>query len=47
VSAIFLWNIISYDVMGIHYYSSSSSGSYRDASIASALTGHNANLRSK
>ncbi|KAF8071087.1 UBP4 [Scenedesmus sp. PABB004] len=30
ISAIFLWNIISYDVQGIHYFSSSDQGSYRD-----------------
>lgn len=45
VSAIFLWNIISYDVLGIHYYSSSSSGSYRDTSIARDITGHNEDIR--
>lgn len=45
VSAIFLWNIISYDVLGIHYFSSSNQGSYRDDTVASTITRHNSGVR--
>lgn len=45
VSGIFMWNIISYDVLGIHYMSSSNQGSYRDYTVASMITNYNANVR--
>jgi hypothetical protein len=45
VNAIFLWNIISYDVLGIHYFSSSDQGSYRDNTVTSMVTRHNAGVR--
>lgn len=45
VSAIYMWNIISYDVLGIHYFSSSNQGSYRDNTVASMITSHNAQTR--
>lgn len=45
VNAIFLWNIISYDVLGIHYFSSSNEGSYRDNTVASQITQHNSQVR--
>lgn len=41
VKGIFLWSIISYDVTGVHYFSSSSSGSYRDTQISNELRSHN------
>jgi hypothetical protein len=40
-----LWNIISYDVQGIHYMSSSSEGSYRDSTVVNMITTHNRGLR--
>jgi hypothetical protein len=46
VNAIFLWNIISYDVLGIHYFSSSDQGSYRDNTVTASITRHNAGVRS-
>lgn len=46
VSAIYMWNIISYDVLGIHYMSSSNQGSYRDNQVAGMIAGHNAAVRS-
>jgi hypothetical protein len=46
VNAIFLWNIISYDVLGIHYFSSSNQGSYRDNTVTASVTRHNAGVRS-
>jgi len=46
VSAIYMWNIISYDVLGIHYFSSSNQGSYRDSTVASIITNHNSAVRS-
>jgi hypothetical protein len=45
VSAIYMWNIISYDVLGIHYFSSSNQGSYRDNQVAGMIAGHNAAVR--
>lgn len=45
INAIFLWNIISYDVQGIHYMSSSNEGSYRDQTVSSMITSHNQNVR--
>jgi hypothetical protein len=45
VSAIYMWNIISYDVLGIHYMSSSNQGSYRDNQVAGMIAGHNAAVR--
>jgi len=45
VSAIFLWNIISYDVLGIHRDSTTSQGSYRDYQVSSLLSNHNAEIR--
>ncbi|KIY93651.1 hypothetical protein MNEG_14310, partial [Monoraphidium neglectum] len=45
VKGIFLWNIISYDVVGIHYLSSSNSGSYRDTAISNALRSYNLGVR--
>jgi hypothetical protein len=45
VSAIFLWNIISYDVLGIHRDSTTSQGSYRDYQVSGMLTEHNAGVR--
>jgi hypothetical protein len=41
INAIFLWNIISYDVQGIHYTSSSNEGSYRDNTVTAMITSHN------
>jgi hypothetical protein len=41
-----MWNIISYDVLGIHYFSSSNQGSYRDNQVAGMIAGHNAAVRS-
>ena len=40
-----MWNIISYDVLGIHYFSSSNQGSYRDDFVASKITQHNQSVR--
>lgn len=40
-----MWNIISYDVLGIHYFSSSNQGSYRDNQVASLIAGHNSQVR--
>jgi hypothetical protein len=45
VSAIYMWNIISYDVLGVHYMSSSNQGSYRDNQVAGMIAGHNAAVR--
>jgi len=45
VSAIYMWNIISYDVLGVHYFSSSNQGSYRDNTVVSMITSHNRNVR--
>ncbi|WIA11873.1 hypothetical protein OEZ85_011959 [Tetradesmus obliquus] len=45
VNGIFLWNIISYDVLGIHYFSSSNQGSYRDNTVAATISRHNAGVR--
>jgi len=45
VSAIYMWNIISYDVLGIHYFSSSNQGSYRDEFVASKIKSHNQSVR--
>jgi hypothetical protein len=45
VSAIYMWNIISYDVLGVHYFSSSNQGSYRDNTVASMVTNHNSQNR--
>lgn len=45
VNGIFLWNIISYDVLGIHYFSSSNQGSYRDQTVAGVITNHNVAVR--
>lgn len=45
VSAIYMWNIISYDVLGVHYFSSSNQGSYRDNQVAGMIAGHNAAVR--
>lgn len=42
VSAIFLWGIISFDVTGVHYLSTSPAGSYGDANITAAIRAHNA-----
>lgn len=40
-----MWNIISYDVLGVHYFSSSNQGSYRDNTVASMVTNHNSQNR--
>lgn len=45
VSAIFLWSITSYDALGIHYWSSSSSGTYRNPTVASTVLSYNEGLR--
>jgi len=45
VSAIFLWNIISYDVLGIHPLSTTNQGSYRDYQVSQTLADHNAAVR--
>jgi hypothetical protein len=45
VSAIYMWNIISYDVLGVHYMSSSNQGSYRDNQVAGMIAGHNQRVR--
>lgn len=45
VSAIFLWNIISYDALGVHYFSTTSQGTYRDAAVAQIVTNLNQEVR--
>ena len=45
MTGIFLWNIVSYDVLGVHYWSSSGSGSYRDGHVADAIRNYNNGLR--
>lgn len=40
-----MWNIISYDVLGVHYMSSSNQGSYRDNQVAGMIAGHNSQVR--
>ena len=45
ITGIFLWNIVSYDVLGVHYWSSGSSGSYRDGRVADAIRNYNNGLR--
>lgn len=40
-----LVQIISYDAQGIHYYSSSIEGSYRDKTVVNMLSQHNAKYR--
>jgi hypothetical protein len=44
VGAIFLWSIISFDVTGVHYFSTApgGGGSYKDANITAAIRAHNA-----
>ncbi|KAF6265946.1 hypothetical protein COO60DRAFT_770702 [Scenedesmus sp. NREL 46B-D3] len=47
VEGIFLWNIISYDVLGIHYMSTTNQGSYRDNIVSTTITRHNAGVRNR
>lgn len=47
VSAIFLWNLVSFDATGVHYCSASDEGSYRDPVIAEAIRAHNEAARAR
>ncbi|GBF98347.1 hypothetical protein Rsub_11241 [Raphidocelis subcapitata] len=47
VSAIYTWNLVSFDATGVHYCSASDEGSYRDPVIAEAIRAHNEAARAR
>jgi hypothetical protein len=42
ISGVFLWNVVSWDVQGIHPASSSGEGTFRDDVISGWIKEHNA-----
>eukprot|EP00877_Chromochloris_zofingiensis_P005846 jgi/Chrzof1/15262/UNPLg00656.t1 len=45
VTAIYIWNIISYDIQGVHYMSTNNQGSYRDDYVSGLITSYNQGIR--